>query len=162
MARENVQELINKATVHTYVEEREAFSILWGATRRLKSLISGLKVKQIKNQIEQAEERALNLMSDIFQSEEREKTIKDAKEKESSNADSDKSNGTSGGGGGTSKIAVGKPKPTNTNTNTKGGNGKPTAGANKGKVAGTHVYVYVYVYVVYVLQLALLFFNHFS
>lgn len=65
LARENVQELIGVKTTSQWQEEKESYQILWGATRRLKTLVSGLKVKQISAAIAAAEEEAIEAMSSI-------------------------------------------------------------------------------------------------
>jgi len=65
LARENIAELIDKKTTCQWQEEKESYQILWGATRRLKTLIGGLKVKQIQAAISAAEEEAIEAMSSI-------------------------------------------------------------------------------------------------
>ena len=62
-ARENIVELKNKRTTSTYKEEGEAFQILWGATRRLHSLISNLGLGTIRRSIIAAEEQAQHVLA---------------------------------------------------------------------------------------------------
>eukprot|EP00605_Chrysophyceae_sp_TOSAG23-4_P001261 GSChrysophyteH1.ASY1.ANO1.1372.1 assembled CDS len=48
LAKENIAELVSKKTTSNWKEEKEAYQVLWGATRRLKTLLGGLKVKQVE------------------------------------------------------------------------------------------------------------------
>lgn len=63
MAREAVGDLKNKRTTSTWREEGEAFQILWGATRRLHSLISNLGLGSIRRNLVSAEEQAQHALA---------------------------------------------------------------------------------------------------
>jgi hypothetical protein len=64
-ARENKLELTNKKTTSNWKEEKEAFTVLWGATRRLHSLISNLGLGSIRRSIIAAEEQAQHVLASL-------------------------------------------------------------------------------------------------
>ena len=58
----NLQELISKATTSTWVEEKEAYAVLWGATRRLLVIYGNLGLRRIRDHIRAAEEESQELL----------------------------------------------------------------------------------------------------
>ena len=58
-------ELLNKATTHTWVEERQAYAILEDATNTLRSIFAHMKLFSIRNRIYSAQMRAKAIIDGI-------------------------------------------------------------------------------------------------
>lgn len=64
VAQDNINEILNKPTTHTYVQEKEAYLILKGATRRLVSQLQNRKMKLLRSHVVDAEKRASALIEE--------------------------------------------------------------------------------------------------
>ena len=65
VARDNIGELANIAIVSSYIDEKQAFQVLYGATRRIHSIVANMKMLVVRDTIAAAEAEALSYLESL-------------------------------------------------------------------------------------------------
>ena len=63
--QDNVNELIDKSTTHTWMEERNAFKTLRRASRRIVTILGNLHLKGLRNTIASIEKKADDILEGV-------------------------------------------------------------------------------------------------
>ena len=65
MARDNIGELANIPIVSSYIDEKQAFQVLYGATRRIHAIVANMKMLVVRDTIAAAEAEALSYLQSL-------------------------------------------------------------------------------------------------
>ena len=69
--QDNVNELIDKSTTHTWIEERNAYKTLRRASRRIVTILGNLHLKGLRNTIASIEKKADDILLEGVETDQR-------------------------------------------------------------------------------------------